>query len=168
VRALEVFQQTGRTLSSWQREWWEPGDGAPRIERAARIVGLSLPVEELDRRIVLRTRAMLDAGWAREARDVRAATGFSASSIQALGYRDALRLADGEILFDACARAIALATRQFARRQRTWYRKFTHARWLSAPPLDAHADAFDELVEEARATLGWTSASDVDQRIARP
>jgi tRNA dimethylallyltransferase len=168
VRALEVFQQTGRTLSSWQREWWEPGDGAPRVERAARIVGLSLPVDELDRRIVLRTRAMLDAGWALEARAVRAGTGFSASSIQALGYRDALRLADGEITFDACARAIALATRQFARRQRTWYRKFTQARWLSAPALDAHAAALDELVEEARDALGWTSSSDVDARRARP
>jgi tRNA dimethylallyltransferase len=161
VRALEVYRQTGRTLSSWQREWWEDESrGSPRETRSSRIVGLELPVDELDRRIARRAREMLGAGWAEEAARVRASPGFSATSIQALGYREALSLADREITFDECARAIALRTRQFARRQRTWYRKFARVRWLAAPAVDSDEHQLDPIVESATAALGWSRSAE--------
>lgn len=124
VRALEVFEQTGRPLSEWQREW-----GAASSRRH-RIVGLDLPVPELDRRIEARTHAMLDAGWPEEARRVRDRPGFGPTAAQALGYAEVLELVDGRIDRQECARRIALATRQFARRQRTWFRRFPSALWF--------------------------------------
>jgi tRNA dimethylallyltransferase len=152
VRALEVLEQTGRRLSDWQQEWgWEAGLARPP-ERAHRIVGLELEVAELDRRIAARARAMLARGWAIEAAAIRAGPGFSASSIQALGYREALDLADGRLDVESAARSITLRTRQFARRQRTWYRKFESIRWLPAADEGA-GGTLDRLVEDAARAL---------------
>jgi tRNA dimethylallyltransferase len=131
VRALEVHQQTGRTLTDWQQEW--NAGPSPRVERA-RLVGLHLETEELDRRIRARTTQMLDAGWREEALAARE-RGLSRSAAQALGYDHVLAWADGEVSRADTEAAIALRTRQFARRQRTWYRKFPIA-WIDADAPD--------------------------------
>jgi tRNA dimethylallyltransferase len=144
VRALEVQLQTGRALSDWQTQWGSPA------ARPRRLVGLDLPVPVLDRRIAERTRAMLAAGWPEEAARIRATCGFGPTAAQALGYAEALELHDGRIGFDEAAARIALRTRQFARRQRTWYRKFPDITWLRA---ENRAPA--DLVEEALRALGW-------------
>ncbi|MFN0007763.1 MAG: tRNA (adenosine(37)-N6)-dimethylallyltransferase MiaA [Planctomycetota bacterium] len=130
VRALEVLEQTGRPLSDWQREWGWHGQGEPAA--AVPIVGLEAPDEELDRRIEARAREMIDKDLAGEAELIRSTWGFGPTASQALGYAEALSLADGAIDRETCIRAIAQRTRRFARRQRTWYRKFEGVRWLPA------------------------------------
>jgi tRNA dimethylallyltransferase len=151
VRALEVWHQSGRSLSDWQREWgW---DGAGARERERRVVELVREEADLERRIVRRTREMLDAGWADEAARVRAGGGFSATSSQALGYRTALRLHDGELDRDAACAEIALGTRQFARRQRTWFRKFHEAVRVRAP--ESTQDLVERVDEVLRA-FDWS------------
>lgn len=147
VRALEVFEQTGRTLSDWQTQW--PTGSALAVE-ALRCIALDVATAELDERIRARTRAMLDAGWPAEAARIRAETGFGPTAVQALGYADALALHDGAIARDECAARIALATRQFARRQRTWYRKLSGARWFEAPREQGGVP-----VGEMLDALGW-------------
>lgn len=141
VRGLEVYRASGRPLSAWQREW-----RASR-RRPARIVGLDVAPAELDARIAARTRAMLDAGWIEEARRVREGPGFGPTSIQALGYAEVLRHLDGELDRDALADLIRLRTRQFARRQRTWFRGFTDVEWIDAAterdPAEAVLRALD-------------------------
>jgi len=133
VRALEVLEQTGRALSDWQREWgWHGEPGLVGSQRDLPIVGLDAPGPELDLRIASRTRAMLAAGWPDEAARIRSTTGFSPTSVQALGYPEVLALHDGTIDATSCAEAIARKTRRFARRQRTWYRKFAGVRWLES------------------------------------
>lgn len=129
VRALEVAIGTGRPISDWQQEWGWHGEQAGA--RPRRVVGLALERGALDQRIRARTHAMLRAGWPEEARRVRESDGFGPTASQALGYSEALRLADGELELDACAAEIALRTRQFARRQATWYRQFKEIEWIS-------------------------------------
>jgi tRNA dimethylallyltransferase len=157
VRALEVFAQTGKPLSEWQREWrtFAP-DAAPG--RPRRLVGLELPVADLDARIRDRTRAMLAAGWAEEALAIERGGGFSRTSIQALGYRAALEHAHGRAGLEATVAAIALATRQFARRQRTWYRKFPEIEWLPAADAPRNDSAEDARVGTVLRALGWERA----------
>jgi tRNA dimethylallyltransferase len=75
VRALEVLEQTGRTLSDWQREWGWHGRDDPGAA-ALPIVGLDAPDAALDRRILERARAMVAAGLAEEAARIRATGGF--------------------------------------------------------------------------------------------
>ncbi|MBK7643834.1 MAG: tRNA (adenosine(37)-N6)-dimethylallyltransferase MiaA [Planctomycetes bacterium] len=149
LRAVEVFEQTGRALSDWQREWgWHGADATPR---AVRIAGLGCPMPELERRIRARTRAMLAAGWVEEARALRESPGFGPTAIQALGYAEVLALADGTLAREACEERIARATRQFARRQHTWWRKLD-ARWFPVLPESSSGEpSADRLEELARA-----------------
>lgn len=143
VRGLEVYLQTGKALSSLHTQWAGLGSLRPR-----RIVGLRAATPELDRRIRERTRGMFEAGWPAEAARVRASGGFGVTAVQALGYAEALRVHDGELGLDEAVLRIALATRQFARRQRTWYRKFPDITWLE---LETHAERGDLVAAALRA-----------------
>ena len=156
VRALEVHEQTGRALSSWQNEWGWHGREAP-AGRERRIAGLRVAPGELEQRIRARTAAMLDAGWVEEALAVRAGPGFGPTAIQALGYAEVLELADGAIDRATCEERIALRTRQFARRQRTWLRRFGEIGWIAA---DTREDPGPELhgVDGVLRALGWSRA----------
>jgi len=131
LRGLEVFEQTGRRLSDWQREWGWHGRAAE--PRPVHIAGLDCPLPELAARIAARTRAMLDQGWVEEARAIENGPGFGPTAIQALGYAEALALGEGRLTRAECEERIVRATRQFARRQRTWWRKLD-VHWLAALP----------------------------------
>jgi len=135
VRALEVLEQTGRPLSEWQAEWGWKGEERPG--RPRRIVGLAREEPGLTDRIRARTHEMLEAGWVEEALRVRAGAGFGPTAIQALGYREVLAHADGELTCSELVERIVLRTRQFARRQRTWFRRFAEILWIG--PDDASA-----------------------------
>jgi tRNA dimethylallyltransferase len=128
LRALEIHALTGNAPSALKTQWAAPA-------RPARLVWLDCEVAELDARIRARAEAMFAAGWAAEARRLEEAGLLGPTASAALGYREAARVARGELPLDAAVDAIALATRQFARRQRTWWRKFDAVR------LEAAADA---------------------------
>ena len=125
LRALEILEQTGRTMSEWQREWRTE---TSEREKRALIDGVDRPVDELDERIAARVASMMAAGWADEAQGLEERGGLGVTARQALGYATALRVAQGEIGLDEAMAEITLRTRQFARRQRTWFRKFD-VRW---------------------------------------
>ena len=91
---------------------------------------------------------MLEDGWVAEAERART-RGLARGAAQALGYAEVLDLADGVITEEQALDAIALRTRQFARRQRTWYRKFA-IEWLPAGDQD--------LLARALAHWGWEMA----------
>lgn len=122
VRALEVFLQTGTPMSEHQAQW-RRAEPPPR-QGTARLAGLQMPTEILDERIRARTREMLRGGWPEEAQALEASGAMGPSASQALGYGTAAAVARGEISPEDAADFIALRTRQFARRQRTWFRKF--------------------------------------------
>jgi tRNA dimethylallyltransferase len=152
VRGLEVHAQTGRALSELQTTWGWHGAG-PSAAAAARIAGLALEVGELDQRIAQRTNTMLARGWVEEALAIRAGCGFGPTAQQALGYREVLELADGRLSREECARSIALRTRQFARKQRTWLRKFESIEWFAAPTGKQQDPA--RVADEVLVRFGW-------------
>jgi len=144
VRALETFEQTGRPLSDWQREW-----SADRPGRARRIVGLRIDGEALDAAIRARAERMLAAGWEDE---VRALGELGPTARQALGYAEVAALVRGEIDRATCLERVTLRTRQFARRQRTWFRSFPEIHWIDAGLPNA------KRAEEALDAFGWRDA----------
>ncbi len=125
VRGLEVYMQTGATLSSQRTQWGETPGTSKRC-----IVGLTTATDALDRRIHERTAAMMSAGWPDEAARIQGASGFGSTAVQALGYAEALALHDGCLRFEEAVEITWRATRQFARKQRTWYRKFEDIVWF--------------------------------------
>jgi tRNA dimethylallyltransferase len=128
VRALEVTLGAGRPFSEFG-----PGLEAYPAGRIPQ-VGLELPPEEVDRRIELRFAAMVEAGLVDEVRRLAARPeGISRTARQALGYREVLaHVENGAPLGDCLAEAI-LRTRQFARRQASWFRRDPRVTWAATP-----------------------------------
>ena len=125
VRALEVFELTGRPISSCQTDW---GSDAPK--HAAKWFGLAWEKDAINRRINARVKRMIEAGWLDETRDLLAKGDFSPTAGEATGYRQlALHLAGRITLTDAIER-IKIDSRQLARRQIKWFRRFQQVRWL--------------------------------------
>ncbi|HVT66726.1 MAG TPA: tRNA (adenosine(37)-N6)-dimethylallyltransferase MiaA, partial [Trebonia sp.] len=125
VRALEVIELSGRPFSATM-----PGydAGRPAVQ-----IGVRVDREDLDRRINTRVDRMWAAGFEAEVRRLAAAglrAGKTAS--RALGYQQMLRCLDGACTSDAARAETARATRRFARRQESWFRRDPRVRWLSA------------------------------------
>ena len=87
-------------------------------------VGLALPPEEIDRRIEARFAAMVAAGLVDEVRALVARPGgMSRTARQALGYREILAHVEDGVPLDQCVEEAVRRTRQFARRQASWFRR---------------------------------------------
>ena len=153
-RALEVWLQTGSALSAWQTQWSADSEARPS-ERPHAIVALALEPRELDARIARRVRAMLAGGWVDEVRAILARGGFGPTARQALGYAEVIELAEGRADAPETEERIAQLTRRFARKQRTWLRRFDLRAEVRAPALDDPADV-RRAASEVLAALRWT------------
>ena len=123
IRALEVHELTGRPFSSFmpRREYHQP----------AVQVGLAVDRDVLRERLAARVHRMVDAGLLAEVGTLDAQglrTGKTAS--RALGYSQFLRVLDGASTVADAAEETIVATRQFARRQLTWFRADPRITWL--------------------------------------
>jgi tRNA dimethylallyltransferase len=125
VRALEVIEISGRPFTA----------SMPAFEqnRPAVQIGLTLPRPELDRRIAARVDRMWQAGLEAEVRDL-AAQGLrdGRTACRALGYQQMLRYLDSEWTLEEARLETIRATRRFARRQESWFRRDPRVRWLDA------------------------------------
>ena len=125
VRALEVFRLTGERASALRAAH---GFAQPRYE--VERVGIDPPRAGVDARIRRRVREMWQHGLLDEVKALRERAPHHAMPMRALGYaqvNDAL--AAGEIVEDQVCEAIAVATRQYARRQRSFMRKESGILW---------------------------------------
>jgi tRNA dimethylallyltransferase len=127
VRALEVAIGSGRPFSSYG-----PGVAAFPPTRW-RLAGVWLPREVVAARIEKRFSAMLDAGFVDEVRELAARPGgLSRTARQALGYRELLLHVEEGTSLGAAADLAVRRTRQFARRQRMWWRRDPRVRWYGS------------------------------------
>jgi len=127
VRALEVTIGAGRPFSSYGPGLTDHGD-SPVAQ-----VGVRLPHPVVARRIADRYRTQLASGFVEEV-DALLALGrpLSRTAAQALGYRELIAHRRGaETLDDAVERAV-VRTRQFAKRQRAWFRRDPRIEWFDA------------------------------------
>jgi tRNA dimethylallyltransferase len=117
VRALEVYESTGTTIGDHHAAH------NPIERHALRVLLLDPPNDLLRDRIAARTRAMLAAGWLAETTALYARYGADINGLTAVGYRQIVDTLAGRAPRDALERAIVAATWQYAKRQRTWFRK---------------------------------------------
>ncbi|MCM2264672.1 MAG: tRNA (adenosine(37)-N6)-dimethylallyltransferase MiaA [Desulfuromonadales bacterium] len=128
VRALEVFELTGRPLSSWQQ-------AHGFRERRYRLlkIALSPPRPELYRRIDARAAAMLDGGLVEEtAALLHAGYDPRLKSLQTIGYRETMRLIEGNVSREEALAELQQATRRYAKRQLTWFRADRDMIWVDS------------------------------------
>jgi tRNA dimethylallyltransferase len=142
VRGLEVAFTSGRRLSAWQAT--HAFADAPY---EVLLLGLAVPAPELDARITARAHGMIAAGFADEVCALRTRVGDDAPAWASVGYREIRAYVDGASTLDDALAATVLATRRFAKRQRTWFRAEAGILWRH--PVAQRA----RLVAEARAFL---------------
>ena len=117
ARALEVALLTGHALSWWQREARERGPLNPWY------IHLTVPREVLHRRLGARVDQMLAAGFVDEVRRVlECGVGAEAPGLDGVGYREVVRMLQGQLPEAELRDAILVSTRRYAKRQETWFR----------------------------------------------
>ncbi|WP_091606116.1 tRNA (adenosine(37)-N6)-dimethylallyltransferase MiaA [Arthrobacter koreensis] len=141
VRALEVYELTGRPFSSFMpdRTYHQP----------AIQVGLDVDRQVLHERLALRVDRMVAQGLLEEVRNLDAAglrTGRTAS--RALGYAQFLKVLDGLWSTEQAVEDTVVATRQFARRQLTWFRADPRVTWLDALNPNLHEKALTAILDQ--------------------
>lgn len=156
VRALEVHEVTGCPITRLQRKH------VPALAYDARLFGLTMPRDALNRRIDMRVDQMVADGLALEVGGLlRMGYNPEATAMQAIGYKEfALYLAGRETLEQAVD-AVKLETRKYAKRQMTWFRKHHDITWLDMEEFSGPSDVAEEIMlrladwmEEVDITLG--------------
>ncbi|QYX30020.1 tRNA (adenosine(37)-N6)-dimethylallyltransferase MiaA [Sphaerospermopsis torques-reginae] len=128
LRALEVYYVTGCPMSEQQGE--NPPD-YPILQ-----IYLDCEPEILDVRIRKRTEQMIADGLVAEVKDLCQKYGFDLPLLNTLGYQEIKQYLAGEINLEEATDLIALHTRQFAKRQRTWFRQTSNLEYFNVADSD--------------------------------
>lgn len=147
TRALEVYEMTGRPISSFQTDFDREEPRRPVV-----LIGLRRDREDLHCRIDARIDRMLEAGWIDEVQRILDEGGFGKESSQALGYREIVDQLEGRLPPDETRDRIAFATHRFARHQMTWLRRFSMIRWIDVEPDATEASLLERALEQLRAS----------------
>jgi len=144
-RALEVHRITGRTITELQQ-------ARVSVFADVNVIEFALaPLErgELHHKIELRFKAMLEAGFVDEVRNLYERGDLSPEhpSMRAVGYRQLWRYLTGQCALNEAENQAIAATRQLAKRQLTWLRRRTNARWLDSMRPDVARAICDALSE---------------------
>ena len=132
LRALEHYRATGKKLSEQKADSLPP-------ERPYRslVLGLDFPDRaDLYRRIDLRVDKMQDAGILQEAEYVWPNRETFRTAAQAIGYKEFFPYFEGTAPLDACTEKLKQASRNYAKRQLTWFRHMDGVVWLDAGAPD--------------------------------
>ncbi len=128
LRALEVYYVTGEPISSQQGE--NPPD-YPILQ-----IGLSCDRESITQRIERRTEKMIEMGLVREVENLCKKYGWNLPLLNTLGYKEIKNYLAGNTSLSDAKDAIVLHTRQFAKRQQTWFQANREIVWYEANSVD--------------------------------
>ncbi|MCU0550584.1 MAG: tRNA (adenosine(37)-N6)-dimethylallyltransferase MiaA [Leptolyngbya sp. Prado105] len=126
LRALEVFYVTGRPISEQQ------GEHPPNYP----ILQIGLDSDQLEQRIAKRAGQMIEMGFVEEVEMLCRKYGEDLPLLNTLGYAEMRQYLRGEVSLQEAERLIILHTRQFAKRQRTWFRAVSGLEWFDSDAAD--------------------------------
>jgi tRNA dimethylallyltransferase len=142
MRALEVVESTGQSILSFRKN--------KRRERPFSIIkiGLELPKEELHENINSRVDKMLQDGLVEEVRSLKGYCDVNA--LQTVGYSEIFEHLDGKTSLANAVEEIKKNTRQYAKRQMTWFKKDKEINWVSAKQAGEILSMAQKLVQTER------------------
>ncbi len=122
MRGLEVFNATGKSITIFR--------SAVKKQRhfSTIKIGLQLPMEILTERINTRVDQMMEDGLIEEVKSVSNWRGYAA--LQTVGYKEIFDYLDGKFSLDEAVHKIKIHTRQYAKRQLTWFKKDEEVNWF--------------------------------------
>lgn len=148
VRALEIYRITGRTQSEQAALDAQRGDG-PFSER---VYALDWPREALYARIDRRVDEMLQSGLVDEVRRLMKNEAAFSTAAQAIGYKEIAAALRGECALAEAVETLKRATRNYAKRQLTWFRRDARVRWVAAQGLSA-AEIAEKIITDIEVRL---------------
>jgi tRNA dimethylallyltransferase len=148
IRAIEVCLLTKKPLSEVHRGGRKPLEGWRAVK-----IGLMPEREELYKRVHARTDAMLASGWMEEVRGLmKRGIPENAKAFDFIGYRELCAVLSGEMGLEKARAAIQQATRRYAKRQMTWFRREKGVEWLAGFGDEDRIQR--EALEKLRKSLG--------------
>ena len=147
LRALEIYETTGKPKSLWDKESRE-GEGAVcLLHITLDFKNRNLLYERIDRRV----RMMMEEGLVREAKQLYEKGLLSAdtAAMGAIGYKELVPYFRGECSLEEAEAAICLGTRHYAKRQQTWFRRVADAKTVYMDTDDGCMRSADEIYSEA-------------------
>jgi len=144
IRALEVYQLTGKPISSFQKQWKrESSSSATGIENRISsnnwtIIGLRRAKADTNSRINKRVKKMIAAGLVDEVKSLLAEDKpLSQQARCAIGYAEIIDYLNGQISLEDATELIKKNTRRLAKNQRTWFKTFENINWLDIKPEES-------------------------------
>jgi len=136
MRALEVLEATGSSILDFRK-----GEKKQRPFRIIK-VGLELPREELSQRIDTRVNKMMEAGLLDEVKVLLQYKGLNA--LQTVGYAELIKFVENKITLPGAVEEIKIHTRQYAKRQMTWFKKDKDITWIAPVDMTSILDFITE------------------------
>jgi tRNA dimethylallyltransferase len=144
VRALEVFELTGTPISMLQTQW-----DADRLSYECVFIGLRRELEDQNHRTNQRVKRMIEAGLVEEVKSLLAEEHpLSTTARQALGYAEIIEHLTAGLPLAQAVEKIKINTRQFAKAQRTWFKRFRRTEWIDLKPDETAEQIADELIKQ--------------------
>jgi len=142
IRALEVYQLTGKPISSFQKQF----DAAGPVHDWT-IIGLRRDKAIESRRINARVKSMIEMGLVEEVRSLLGEERpLSQQARGAIGYAEIIEHLEGRMPLDDAVEQIKKSTRRLAKGQRTWFKTFRDVKWIDVPP-EASAEGIVDRAE---------------------
>jgi len=156
IRALEVYQLTGKSISSFQKQWKTEDRKQKTEDRRGlagtpvvplddwKIIGLRREKTEENKRINARVKKMIAAGLVGEVKSLLAEEKpLSPQARCAIGYAEIIDYLNGHQTLDDAVELIKKNTRRLAKSQRTWFKTFKDVNWLDIEPAQSAEKILD-------------------------
>ena len=141
VRAIEVYQTTGRPISSLQKQWQ-----TPQRQDDWTIIGLRREKVDASSRINKRVRKMIEAGLVDEVKALlQEEKPLSQQARCAIGYAEIIAHLEGRMGLDEATELIKKNTRRLAKGQRTWFKTFRDVHWIDVEPDESSERTFERV-----------------------
>lgn len=157
IRAVEVIRLTGKAYSKQRAEWRSKIQGPSafatlrRDKQSKAIFGMTRETPDLRARIDTRVDAMFERGLVEETRELpEHALAQNKTAMQALGYRQVVEHLRGQCSLPETIELVKIKTRQFAKRQMTWFNRQLDLQWLELSPTQEPEAIADRIVSALR------------------
>lgn len=145
IRALEVYEETGKTITQHNLETKALPDSYQPVW-----IGLTYePRQQLYNRIDLRVDKMLEQGLLEEIRGLLdRGTPRECTAMQAIGYKEFLPVLDGTMPLETAVEQVKQGSRRYAKRQLTWFRRNSKVHWILQNRETTFSDVFSQTAEQ--------------------
>jgi tRNA dimethylallyltransferase len=146
IRAVEVIRLTGKKFSGQRAEW----KSEVRSRKSEKIFALTRQSEDLHARINARVDEMFRRGLVAETEQLlRRGLAQNKTAMQAIGYRQVVEHLRGERSLPETIELVKIKTRQFAKRQMTWFRKQASMQWIEVKAELDSAEIAEQILQKA-------------------